>query len=34
MPTYVLPQTVSSKTRELIKLEVAATAPAGEVVTR
>ena len=57
MPTYVLPETVSSKTRhgfvirtgsedaaqalaradrvrELIKVEVAASAPAGEVVAR
>ena len=57
MPTYVLPETVSSKTRhgfviltgsenaaqararadrmrELIKVEVAAGAPAGEVVAR
>jgi hypothetical protein len=57
MPTYVLPETASSKTRhgfviltgsedaaqalaradrmrELIKVEVAASAPAGEVVAR
>jgi hypothetical protein len=43
MPTYVLPETVSSKTRhgfvmdrvrELINVEVAASAPAGEVVVR
>jgi hypothetical protein len=30
----MLPETVRSKTRELIKVEVAASAPAGEVVVR
>jgi hypothetical protein len=40
MSTYVLPQMVSSKTRhgfvirKLIKVEMAASAPAGEVVAR